>query len=91
MCQWTAEVRDDHYGVSCAMFEAAWLVAAGDGVVFMLREGIDRRDIQDMLRCRWPDALVKSLEHEQPRVMTAENPADLGRCRSGVEPLHCGS
>jgi hypothetical protein len=37
---------------------------------------------------RWPDVVVKGLEQEEPAVaMTAEDAADLGRCRRGVEPL----
>ena len=41
-----------------------------------------------MLYHRWPDATVKELEEEEPTsAMTADDAADLGRCRRGVEPL----
>jgi hypothetical protein len=65
-------------------------MAGGDhtALVMMTHEGIDLRAVQDVLCCRWPDVEVKSLEHEAQTVaMTAEDAADLGRCRRGVEPL----
>ena len=37
---------------------------------------------------RWPDIVVKGMEHEKPSVtMSPIDAADLGRCRRGVEPL----
>ncbi len=41
-----------------------------------------------MLR-RWrPDAVLKDLAQEEPAwAMSAEDAANLGRCRRGVEPL----
>jgi hypothetical protein len=57
-------------------------------LVLVTHEGIDRRDVEDGLRCRWPDMLVKNLEHEEPAVaMSPADAADLGRCRRGIEPL----
>jgi hypothetical protein len=51
-------------------------------------EGITRREVQDVLRRRWPEVVVKSLEREEPAVaMSPDEAADLGRCRRGVEPL----
>ncbi len=65
-------------------------MAGGDGAALVLvsHAGVDRGEVLDVLRRRWPDAAVKSLEREQPAVaMTAEGAADLGRCRRGAEPL----
>ena len=65
-------------------------MTGGDHMALVLvsHQDIDRREIQDVLRRRWPNAVVKSLEQEQPAVaMTAEDAADLGRCRRAVEPL----
>jgi hypothetical protein len=65
-------------------------MAGGDhtALVMITHEGIDRREVQDVLCHRWPDVMVKSLGHEEPTVaMAAEDAADLGRCRRGVEPL----
>jgi hypothetical protein len=57
-------------------------------LVMITHEGIDRWEVQDLLRHRWPDLVMKSLEHEEPTwAMTADDAADLGRCRRGVEPL----
>jgi hypothetical protein len=45
-------------------------------------QDIDRRVVQDVLRHRWLDATVKSLEHEEPDVaMSPSDAADVGRCR----------
>jgi hypothetical protein len=65
-------------------------MAGGDraAMVLISHEDIERCEVLDILRQRWPDILVKSLEHEEPTwVMTAEDAADLGRRRRGVEPL----
>ena len=65
-------------------------MAGGDGraVVMISHEGVDRREVEDVLRRRWPNAVVKELEQGEPTVaMTAEDAADLGRRRRGVEPL----
>ena len=62
----------------------------GDGMALVLitHEGIDRWEVQDALRHRWPDVAVKSLDHQEPAVaMSPGDAADLGRCRRGVEPL----
>ena len=57
-------------------------------MVMVSHEGVDRHEVQDVLRRRWPDIVVKGLEQEVPTVaMMAEDAADLGRCRRGVEPL----
>ena len=65
-------------------------MAGGDGMALVLvtHDGVDRREVEAVLRRRWPDVVVKELEQEEPTVaMTAEDAADLGRCRRGVEPL----
>jgi hypothetical protein len=57
-------------------------------MVLISHDGVDRREVTDVLRRRWPDVVVKELEQERPAVtMVAEDAADLGRCRRGVEPL----
>jgi hypothetical protein len=65
-------------------------MAGGDqtALVMITHEDVDRHEVEAVLRRRWPDVVVKSLEQEQPVVaMTAEDAADLGRCRRGIEPL----
>jgi hypothetical protein len=65
-------------------------MAGGDhtALVMITHDGVDQRVVLDVLRRRWPGILVKILEQEQPAVaMTAEDAADLGRCRRGIEPL----
>ena len=65
-------------------------MAGGDSTVLVMvaHDGADQGEVLDALRRRWSDAVVKELEQEEPTVaMTAEDAADLGRCRRGVEPL----
>ena len=65
-------------------------MAGGDGtaLVMITHEGIDRHEVEDVLRRRWPEVVVKSLGQEEPTMaMSPEDAADLGRCRRGVEPL----
>jgi hypothetical protein len=51
-------------------------------------EGIDRHEVEAVLRRRWPNAVVKELEQEAPTVaMLPGDAANLGQCRRGVEPL----
>ena len=51
-------------------------------------EGVDRRELLDVLRRRWPDVVLKDLEQEEPMwEMTPDDAADLGTRRRGVEPL----
>ena len=57
-------------------------------LVLVSHQDIDRQEVRDVLCHRWPDMVVKELGHEEPTVaMTAEDAADLGKCRRGVEPL----
>jgi hypothetical protein len=65
-------------------------MAGGDGtaLVMITHEDVDRSEVVDVLRRRWPDVVVKTLEQETPTLtMVAGDAADLGRCRRGVEPL----
>jgi hypothetical protein len=65
-------------------------MAGGDGtaLVMVTHDGVDRREVLDVLRRRWLNAVVKELEQEQPAVaMLAGDAAALGECRRGVEPL----
>jgi hypothetical protein len=57
-------------------------------LVLIAHQGIDRREVADVLRRRWPDVVLKDLAQEEPAwVMTADDAADLGSRRRGVEPL----
>ena len=57
-------------------------------MVLISHEGVDRREVQDVLGRRWPEVVVKNLEQEEPAVtMSPGDAADLGRCRRGIEPL----
>ena len=57
-------------------------------LVLISHQDIDRREVLDVLRGRWPDLLVKDLAGEEPTwTMTAGDAADLGSRRRGVEPL----
>jgi hypothetical protein len=57
-------------------------------LIMITHQGINRREVVDVLSRRWPNGVVKDLEHEEPDwAMTAEDAADLGRRRRGVEPL----
>jgi hypothetical protein len=65
-------------------------VVGGDrrAMVLVSHEDIERCEVLDILRQRWPDILVKDLAQEEPAwAMTADDAADLGRRRRGVEPL----
>ena len=57
-------------------------------LVMISHQDIDRREVQDVLSRRWPDVVVKDLQHEEPTwTMTANDAAALGSRRRGVEPL----
>jgi hypothetical protein len=57
-------------------------------LLLISHQGIERREVQDVLKPRWPDAVLKPLEHEEPMwEMTADDAAYLGSRRRGVEPL----
>jgi hypothetical protein len=57
-------------------------------LVLIAHQGIDRREVADVLRRRWPDVVLKDLADEAPVwEMTAQDAADLGGRRRGVEPL----
>ena len=57
-------------------------------LVLISHEGVDRRDVLDVLSRRWPDAVLKDLAQEEPTwVMTPDDAVDLGTRRRGVELL----
>jgi hypothetical protein len=57
-------------------------------LIIVAHQGVDRREVLDVLRQRWPSVVLKDLEQEEPTwVMTAYDAADLGSRRRGVEPL----
>ena len=60
----------------------------GDHTALVSHQGVDRRELLDALRPRWPVITLKDLEDEEPVwEMTAEDAADLGTRRRGAEPL----
>ena len=64
-------------------------MTGGDGRVLAMitHEGIDRHEVEAVLRRQWPNAVVKELEQEQPAVaMSPGDAGDLGRSHRGVEP-----
>jgi hypothetical protein len=70
--------------VSCAG------LIGGDRLALILvaHDGIDRREVEDVLHCRWSDLVTKSLEQEEPAwAMSPHDAACLGRRRRGIEPL----
>ncbi len=65
-------------------------LVGGDHRALLLisHDGVDRRELLEVLRRRWPEVVLKDLEHEEPAwTMTPYNAADLGTRRRGVEPL----
>ena len=65
-------------------------IIGGDhrALVLISHEGVERRDLLDVLSRRWPDVVLKVLAQEEPAwTMTASDAADLGTHRRGVEPL----
>jgi hypothetical protein len=57
-------------------------------MVLISHEGLDRREVLDVLRHRWPDVLIKEPEQEeQTWAMLPDDAAKLGRSRRGIEPL----
>jgi hypothetical protein len=70
--------------VSCAG------MIGGDHRALLLisHQGVDRREVLAVLTPRWPDVVLKNLEHEEPTwEMTPDEAAELGNRRRGVEPL----
>ena len=54
-------------------------------LVMISHPDIDRREMVNVLCRRWPDVVLKDLEHEEPAwAMTAGDAADLGSRRRGV-------
>jgi hypothetical protein len=65
-------------------------MATGEGVVFMLvsHPGIARLEVADILRKRWPAAVLQDVGATEPSwSMSTEDAAELARIRRGVEPL----
>jgi hypothetical protein len=77
--------RNEHWRTVC--FAG---LAGGDrrALVLIEHEGVHWHEVLDVLRRRWPEVIMKDLEHEIPTsVMTSDDAADLARCRRGVEPM----
>jgi hypothetical protein len=59
-----------------------------EALVLISHHAVDRREVLDVLRRRWPWVVLKDLLQEEPTwAMTADDAADLGSRRRGVEPL----
>jgi hypothetical protein len=57
-------------------------------LVMISHQGVDRRAVLDVLWRRWPDMVLKDFEDEEPVwETTAEDAAELGSRRRGIEPL----
>jgi hypothetical protein len=57
-------------------------------LVLIAHQGVDRREVLDVLSRRWPDVVVKEPEQEEPTwLMTAYDAVELGSRRRGAEPL----
>jgi hypothetical protein len=57
-------------------------------LLLISHEGVERREVINVLTRRWPDAVLKDLEYEEPMwEMTPDDAAKLGNRRRGVEPL----
>jgi hypothetical protein len=62
----------------------------GDHRALMLisHQGVERRELLDVLSRRWPDMTLKDFENEEPEWrMIPDEAAALGTRRRGVEPL----
>jgi hypothetical protein len=57
-------------------------------LVMICHQSVDRHEVLDVFRRRWPSIVLKDLESEEPVwAMTADDAAGLGSRRRGVEPL----
>ena len=57
-------------------------------LIIVAHQDTDLREVQDVLRRRWPDVVVKDFAHEEPTwAMNSDDAADLGPRRRGIEPL----
>jgi hypothetical protein len=57
-------------------------------LVLISHQGVHRREVLDVLRRRWPDVALTDLAQEESTwTMTADDAAELGSRRRGVEPL----
>ena len=57
-------------------------------MVMVSYQGIDRREVLDVIHRRWPDVALKDLEAEEPVwELTPYQAADLGSRHRGAEPL----
>ena len=80
ICRPACQTLYDGCGVGCATFETGWRGLGIDGaacaslalpvatapLVMISHDGVDQREVEDVLRRRWPDVVVKSLEQEEP-------------------------
>ena len=57
-------------------------------LIIVTHQGVDRREVLEVLCRRWPSIVLKDLESEEPVwAMTADDAAELGSRRRGAEPL----
>jgi hypothetical protein len=64
-------------------------MATGDSAyVLVSHPGIERSEVADTLRKRWPAAVLQGVGAVEPSwMMATEDAAELARVRRGVEPL----
>ena len=56
--------------------------------VMISHQGVDHRAVLHVLGRRWPNVVLKEFERKEPAWgMSADDAADLGSHRRGVEPL----
>jgi hypothetical protein len=57
-------------------------------LLIISHQGVDRRDVLQVLGRRWRSVALMDLAQEEPTwTMTADDAAELGSRRRGVEPL----
>ena len=97
MCQWSS-ARTSSLTIIPALspvglFDAVLRLRRGlrddhRALIMVAHQGVDRREVLEVLGRRWPDVVVKGLEQEEPAwTMSVHDAAGLGSRRRGVEPL----
>ena len=57
-------------------------------MLMVSHERVDRCEVQDVMRRRWPDVLINKPGREEPVwEMSPDDAAGLGQCRRGIEPV----
>jgi hypothetical protein len=70
------------------MVAIAGMTSSGDAALVMIRHaGIDRREVVDALRRRWPSLSVGDLSVTPTWAMSVKDAVERALARRGVEPL----